>query len=425
MIPVRPLPHEPPLHLPKLPPGQAYRFHVMVKPAGAQCNLDCSYCFYLHKEDLLGQPKMPRMSEGLLEAHIRQYIEAQTGEEIVFSWQGGEPTLMGIGFFEKVVEYQQKYRRDGQRIENDLQTNGLLLDEQWADFLREHRFLVGLSIDGPADLHDRHRYSKGQQPTHARVMVTVELLHRSGVPFSALCVVNRDNARRPIDVYRFLRDQVRPRQIQFLPCVESAVFHGTAPGHWPADMQVALGSPRAQPGQPGSVVTDWSIGADQWGYFLTRVWDEWFARDYGRVFVDQFEDVVSMVLGFGSQKCVTSPICGKALAIEHDGDLYACDRFVYPEYRLGNIRRTHEGDLAFSAAQEAFGYAKAKTLPNYCRSCEYLQLCWGNCPKDRFLKTPDGEPGLQYLCSGLKQFYRKVLADRSELVRRHASRSLR
>lgn len=417
MIPIHPVPASPELKLPKLA-GDSYRFHTMVKPSGAQCNLDCRYCFYLHKEDLLHQPRMPRMSESLLEAHIRQYIEAQTGNEVVFSWQGGEPTLMKLDFFRRIVELQAKYQKPGQRIENDLQTNGILLDDEWAAFLKQHHFLVGLSIDGPAELHDKHRYSKGGKPTHARVMAAVALLHQYQVPFSALCVVNRDNAKRPIDVYRFLRDQVRPRTIQFIPGVESRDFHSVAPGRWDVDSLPLQGSARARPGAPDSVVTEWSVDPDDWGYFLNRVWDEWFKRDFGRVFIDQFENVVSMMFGAGSQKCVTGRICGKALAIEHNGDLYSCDHFVYPEYRLGNITETHEGDLAFSDVQKRFAFAKSDTLPKYCQSCPYLELCWGNCPKDRFIKTPDGEPGLHYLCSGLKAFYRKVTSARSELARR-------
>lgn len=418
MIPIHPATASPPLHLPALPAGQTYRFHTMVKPSGAQCNLDCSYCFYLHKEDLLHQPKAPRMGEAVLEAHIRQYIEAQTGDEVVFSWQGGEPTLMGLDFFRRVVALQERYRKPGQRIENDLQTNGVLLDDAWGEFLAAQGFLVGLSIDGPAHLHDPNRLNKGGQPTHARVMAAAALLHRHQVPFSALCVVHRDNARKPLDVYRFLRDQVRPRMIQFTPAMQSTDFHAVAPGHWDASRLPLLGSPQARPGAPDSVVTPWSVDPDDWGYFLGRVWDEWLRRDFGRVFVDQFENVVAMLLGAGSQKCVTAPFCGKALAIEHNGDLYACDHFVYPAYRLGNITQTHEGDLAFSDAQQRFGHAKAETLPRYCRACEHLSLCWGNCPKDRFIRTPDGEVGLHYLCSGLKAFYAKATAARSELVRR-------
>jgi uncharacterized protein len=418
MIPIHPVPSHPELKLPPLSGSARYRFHTMVKPAGAQCNLDCSYCFYLHKEDLLQQPKIPRMNESLLEAHIRQYIEAQTGDEVVFSWQGGEPTLMGLDFFRRIVELQVKYQKPGQRIDNDLQTNGILLDDEWAAFLKQHQFLVGLSIDGPAEFHDRHRYSKGGKPTHERVMAAVALLHKYQVPFSALCVVNRDNSKRPIDVYRFLRDQVRPRLIQFIPGMESRDFHAIAPGYWNKDSLPFLGSPRTQPGATDSVVTDWSIAADDWGYFLTRIWDEWLKHDFGRVFIDQFENVISMLFGAGSQQCVTGQICGKALAVEHNGDLYSCDHFVYPEYKLGNIQYTHEGDLAFSERQQQFGHAKSNTLPAYCRTCSYLQLCWGHCPKDRFLRTPDGETGLHYLCSGLKTFYRKAMSSRGELARR-------
>lgn len=399
-------------------PGRRVRFHTMVKPSGSQCNLDCSYCFYLHKEDLLAQPKMPRMSDSLLEAHVRQYIEAQTGDEVVFSWQGGEPTLMGLEFFERVVALQRKHRKSGQRIENDLQTNGILLDEAWAAFLKRNDFLVGLSIDGPEALHDVYRVNKGGGPTFARVMRAAALLHEHGVPFSALCVVNRRNARRPIDVYRFLRDEVRPRLIQFISGLEPTDFRSIAPGHWNSDALPIVGTAAAKPGHPDSVVADWSVDPDDWGYFLCRVWDEWFKRDYGRVFVDQFENVISMLFGHGAQKCVTAEICGKALALEHNGDLYSCDHFVYPEYRLGNIGKQHEGDLAFSIQQQRFGFAKRDALPQYCKSCEVLDLCWGECPKNRFVKTPAGEPGLNYLCPGLKRFYAAARAARPELARR-------
>ncbi len=409
---------EPELKLPKLDKGDFYRFHTMVKPSGAQCNLDCAYCFYLHKEDLLHQPQVPRMGDSLLESHIRQYIEAQTGDQVVFSWQGGEPTLMGLDFFERVVEFQSRYKKDGQRIDNDLQTNGILLDDEWCAFLARNNFLVGIAIDGPAELHDLYRYSKGNKPTFSRVMEAVSLLHKHHVVFSALCVVNRVNARRPIDVYRFLRDQVRPRTIQFIPGLEPVDFRTVAPGQWNWEKLPVVGTPAAKPGNPDSVVADWSVDPDDWGYFLTRIWKEWFQRDYGRVFVDQFENVISQMIGHGAQKCTSGRICGKALAIEYNGDLYSCDHFVYPEYKLGNIRKVHEGDLAFSERQKAFAYAKSETLPNYCKSCAYLALCWAACPKNRFVKTPDGEPALNYLCSGLKKFYAIVTADRAELARR-------
>ena len=411
---------EPELNLPKLTNGDFYRFHTMVKPSGSQCNLDCTYCFYLHKQDLLNQPRVTRMSDSLLESHIRQYLEAQTSDEVIFSWQGGEPTLMGLEFFQRVVALQGKYKKAGQRIENDLQTNGILLDDEWCTFLARNNFLVGLSIDGPAQLHDHYRYSKGNKSTFARVMRAVERLHQHKIVFSALCVVNRKNSRKPIDVYRFLRDQVRPRIIQFIPGVEPVDFRSVAPGHWNWDSLPFLGASAASPGNPDSVVADWSVAPTDWGYFLTRVWDEWFSRDYGQVFVDQFENVISQMFGHGAQKCVSARICGKALAIEHNGDLYSCDHFVYPEYKLGNIRVVHEGEMAFSERQKEFAYAKSNSLPQYCKSCSYLELCWGECPKNRFIKTPEGEKGLNYLCAGLKAFYAKAEANRPILAKRLA-----
>lgn len=394
------IPDPPTVVIRRPPPRPGPPYHVIVKPAGAQCNLDCAYCFYLHKEDLLAQPKAPRMSDAVLEAHVRQYIQSQTGPQVVFTWQGGEPTLMGLDFFRRAVELQTRYRRPGQAVENDLQTNGILLDDAWCAFLKENRFLVGLSIDGPRDLHDRHRRAKGGQPTFDRVMAAVERLRRWEVPFNALCVVNRDNAKAPLEVYRFLRDEVRARVIQFIPCVE------------PEDFE------RAGPGGADRRVTDWSVEAEDWGEFLRQVWDEWFERDYGEIFVDEFENMASMLLGLGAQKCVSAKSCGRGLAIEHDGALFSCDHFVYPEHRLGSILETSEGALANSAAQRAFGAYKHESLPAYCRACPYLELCWGECPKNRFVTTPDGEPGLNYLCSGLKMFYGHVLARKDAFLER-------
>ncbi len=404
----------PALNLPPLPGGNHYRFHSIVKPVGAQCNIACSYCFYLHKEQLLKQPPTPRMSDTMLELHIRSYIEAQSGDEVVFTWQGGEPTLAGLEFFRRVVLLQQRYARPGLRILNDLQTNGLLLDEEWAVFLKQQQFLVGLSIDGPAALHDLYRRSRNDKPTHQAVMKAVSLLRRHGVEFNALCVVNCANARKPLDVYRFLRDEVRPRMIQFLPGVEPCNFQQCAPGK--AVIPTITGT--AQPGSLDSVVTEWSVVAEDWGYFLTSIWDEWFKRDYGRVHVDQFENVISQMMGLGAQSCVSNEFCGKSLAIEHNGDIYSCDHFVYPEYRLGNIQNAHQGNLAFSKQQQKFGMDKRDKLPGYCRSCNYLRLCWGECPRNRFISTPDGEAGLNYLCPGLKKFYAKAISAQAELRQR-------
>lgn len=398
---------DPPLRLPPPPASSHYRFHTMIKPGGASCNLDCTYCYYLHKQDLLAQPQQPRMPDDLLEAHIRQYIAAQSGPQVVFSWQGGEPTLMGLAFFERVVALQARYRRPGQAIENDLQTNGLLLDDAWCAFLRKHAFMVGISIDGPPALHDLHRRNKGGKATAGRVMAAVALLHRHRVPFSALCVVNRDNAQQPLAVYRFLRDTVRPRVIQFIPGVARA-----------ADLARDSRVDGVNSDDGAGQAAGWSVPSAAWGLFLRTVWHEWMARDFGNVFVDQFENIISQLFGHGPQKCVSGQYCGKALAIEHNGDVYSCDHFVYPAYKLGNIRSTHEGDLAFSERQRQFGCAKSDRLPQYCRRCAYLKLCWGECPRNRFIQSPDGEAGLNYLCEGLKMFYATAVAAHAEIALR-------
>lgn len=386
----------------------AYHFHSMIKPTGSQCNLDCRYCFYLHKQDLLEQPKRPRMSEGLLELHIKQYIEAQTVSEVVFTWQGGEPMLAGLVFFEKVIEYQQRYKKPNQVILNDLQTNGVMLDDKWCEFLVKHKFLVGISIDGPAEFHNKHRYTKTQTPTHGRVMDAVHLLRKHHITYNALCVVNRDNAKAPLEVYRFIRDEVKPQIIQFIPCIEMTDFTDVAPKFWPKERLPKLGSLAAKPGNDDSVVTQWTVDPEDWGTFLTQIWDEWFKHDFGDVFVDQFENIISLMFGYGAQKCVNAKNCGKALAVEHNGDVFSCDHYVYPEYKLGNIKESHEGDMAYSIKQEQFGLAKSESLPKYCRECFFIGVCWGECPKNRFILTPDGQEGLNYLCSGLRKFYAKA-----------------
>lgn len=388
------------------------RFHTMLKPSGSQCNIDCTYCFYLHKSSLLAQPKKPRMSYQILEQHIRQYIEAQSGNEVVFSWQGGEPTLMGLDFFKQVVALQNKYAKPYQKIANDLQTNGILLTDEWCYFLKQHEFLVGISIDGPASLHDIYRQGKTGKPTFNKVMAAIKKLQHFEIPFSALCVINNENVKKPLTVYRFLKNEVKPRLIQFIPGMEKTDFKESAPGYWTN----ATSSGCSTEKKSISPVTDWSVAPDDWGRFLNAVWDEWVQHDFGEVFVDQFENVLSMLLGKGAQQCVTSEICGKALALEHNGDLYSCDHFVYPEYKLGNILQQHEGHLAFSAKQEKFAHAKSNRLPKACKRCDYLKLCWGHCPKDRFMKTADGESGLHYLCSGLKLFYQHVITSCDNLM---------
>ena len=395
------------------------RFHVMAKPAGAACNLACTYCFYLGKQTLPGGPGAGRMSDECLERVVRQYIDGVTADEVVFSWQGGEPTLRGLDFFREVVTLQKKHAKPGQRIENDLQTNGTLIDEEWARFLKEHRFLVGLSIDGPKELHDQYRITKRGAPTFDKVLAAADLLRRFDVPFNTLTCVHRFNAQHPRDVYRFLRREVGSTYMQFIPIVEPRGFETTAPGAQRMSRLPRIGSERARPAHPESVVTSWSVDADDYGRFLCAVWDEWRCSDFGKVLVNFAETLVAQHLGLPSQLCVHSEMCGKGVAIEHDGSVYACDHYVYPEYRLGNVNSGKPlDDMVFSPAQVRFGYAKSESLPQSCRECEFLTDCWGECPKNRLLRTADGEPGLNYLCAGLKQFFAHAVPEANEIAAR-------
>jgi uncharacterized protein len=402
------------------PAGSQRAYHAMVKPIGSICNLDCTYCYYLHKRDLLRTSNHFRISDEILETHIRQYIEGQDRSEVVFSWQGGEPTLLGLDFFRKVVELEQKYKKPNQHIENDLPTNGTLLNDEWGAFLKQHGFLVGLSIDGPKELHDRYRVANDGKPTFDKVSAAAQMLHRHGVPFNVLCVVNRVNAKRPLDVYRFLTNEIRPCEIQFIPCVEPKVFKLTAPQKWdPATLPVQ-DSPAAHPGTLESVVTDWSVDPDDWGYFLCKVWDDWYHRDIGKVFVNHFETAVAQWKGLDSQLCIYHEFCGKGVALEHDGSLYSCDHCVYPEYRLGNILETSSSRLVFSEQQRKFGLGKFNSLPRQCTECCFLFACNGECPKNRLIRTRDGEPGLNYLCSGLQKYWRHIDQDVKDICRRLA-----
>jgi uncharacterized protein len=393
------------------------RFHVMAKPTGSTCNLDCTYCYYLSKEKLLQAPaSTARMDDATLERFVQQYIEGVTGDSVVFSWQGGEPTLLGLEFFHKVVALEKKYAKPGQKIENDLQTNGTLIDEPWCEFLKANRFLVGLSIDGPREIHDHYRVTKGNKPTFDKVLNAAKLLRRYGVPFNTLTCVHGFNAKRPLDVYRFLRREIGSTYIQFIPIVEYKSFEQSAPQTWDAKKLPRVGDSEARPGHPQSIVTEWSVDPDDYGYFLCRVFDEWLKKDVGKVLVNHFETLVAQHMGMPSQLCIYSEVCGKGVAVEHDGSVYSCDHYVYPEYRLGNIKSGQLHNLVFSRTQVQFGYAKNESLPQYCRQCPYLTDCWGECPKNRFIRAPDGEPGLNYLCAGLKKFFHHAIPEVDRIV---------
>jgi uncharacterized protein len=362
------------------------------------CNLDCTYCYYLHKEDLLGNQAGSRISDEVLEEFVRQYITGQEVESVTFNWHGGEPALLGLDFFRKVVELERKYA-NGKRIENDFQTNGVLLDDAWCEFFKEHRFYVGLSIDGSKHLHDQFRSGFDQVYRAAR------LLQKHEVPFNPLTVINRITAKHPVEVYKFLTEDLGCTRLQWLPCVGHKDFQRVAPRYWTADRIPAIGTPGAKPGN--GLVTDWSVDPDDWGEFLCQTFDLWYKTGLGKVCVNWFESFVGQWMGKPAQICTLAPVCGRSLlTLEQDGSLYSCDHFVYPEYRLGNLgdEDFNLAEAAYSAAQRQFGMNKRESLPDYCKQCKYNFACNGECPKNRFLKTPDGQPGLNYLCSGIKRF---------------------
>ena len=374
-------------------------FHVMAKPVGPICNLECQYCYYLEKEKLFPKGENFRMKPEVLEAYIQQYIASQQTEEVTFAWQGGEPTLLGVDYFREIVALQHRHA-DGRKINNTLQTNGTLLDAEWCRFFSEHGFLIGLSIDGPRELHDAHRVDRGGKPTFDRVRHGLALLKEHQVEFNTLTVISATNGAHPLAVYEFLRE-IGSGYIQFIPLVERL----------PSSEASAAGLDFAEPpgpDQPELAVTPWSVPPLVFGKFLTTIFDQWVRRDVGQVFVQMFDVSLGIWAGFGPGLCLFLPDCGEALALEHNGDLYSCDHFVYPKYKLGNVMNESITALVNSATQQNFGKAKSRTLPNYCRQCEVRYACNGECPKHRFLTTPDGEPGLNYLCAGYRRFFNHV-----------------
>ncbi|MCB0027576.1 MAG: anaerobic sulfatase maturase, partial [Anaerolineales bacterium] len=380
------------------PPAAPVRaFHIMTKPSGAICNLDCQYCYFLSKEMMYPGSRF-RMADEILENFIRQYIEAQGVPEVTFAWQGGEPTLMGLEFFERVVQHQKKHARPGLKIHNALQTNGTLLDDAWCQFFKQHEFLIGISIDGPQALHDAYRVNKGGAGSFGQVMRGWQLLRDHGVEYNVLCTVHAANQDHPLEVYRFFRDELKTQFIQYIPIIERATTEILPL----ANLGYSLHEGRERPlyTQAGHRVTERSVNAAKYGTFLSAIFDEWVRRDVGQVYVQIFDVALGAWLGQPGSLCIFAPTCGKALAMEHNGDLFSCDHYVEPDYLLGNIMSDNMIELVASEKQRQFGEAKLSTLPKYCRDCEVRFACHGGCPKNRFIKTPGGEPGLNYLCAG-------------------------
>jgi len=372
----------------------------MAKPIGPICNLDCKYCFYLEKEGLYPGKAAGHqgwaMPDDVLEAYIRHYLAARTAPSITFTWQGGEPTLLGLDYFRRVVELQRKHA-DGRPISNTIQTNGVLLDDRWAEFFHDNRFLVGISIDGPRELHDHYRVNKGGQPTFDAVIRGIDCLKKYAVEFNTLSVVHRENAYHPLEVYRFLRE-IGSGFMQFIPVVERI-----APSPGPDGLH------RVGPRFKGAAeVSEWSVEPAQYGEFLCAIFDDWVRRDVGRCFVQIFDVALESWYGMPQGLCIFRETCGAALALEHNGDLYSCDHYVFPEHKLGNIMDVPLESLVTSAQQRRFGMGKRTSLPKYCRECDVRFACNGECPKHRFLETPEGEPGLNYLCAAYKRFFHHV-----------------
>jgi uncharacterized protein len=378
-------------------------FHLLAKPTGAVCNLDCSYCFFLSKEMLYPGSRF-RMADELLEAYVRQLIEAHARvPEVAVAWQGGEPTLMGVEFFRRSVELANRYLSPGQRATYTIQTNGTLVDEEWAAFFKENDVLVGISIDGPQALHDAYRVNKGGKGSFAEVMRGLGHLRAAGVDWNVLTTVHAANGDHGGEIYRFLRDECGAAYIQFIPIIErttAAAGNGNTPKTSWRDRPLYL--------QEGSQVTSRSVTAEQYGRFLIDVFEEWVRRDVGEVYVQMFDVALANWVGEPPGLCVHSETCGLALALEHTGDVYSCDHFVEPRYRLGNIKEHHLLKLVSSQQQVQFGLDKRDTLPPYCLDCDVRFACHGGCPKDRFIETPAGDPGLNYLCAGFKSFFHHV-----------------
>lgn len=358
-------------------------FQVFAKPVGPECNLRCNYCYYLEKKELFGKAGHCRMDIPLLEQYILQHIEATTGETLFFSWHGGEPTLAGLGFYKTAVALQQKHLPPGKRLLNGIQTNGTLLDDDWCRFLARENFLVGISLDGPEEFHNLHRKDRLGKGSFTETLRGYHLLQQYGVTTEILCVVNAVNVRHPLNLYRFFRE-LGARYLTFLPLVER---------------------------EPGSSagVTAHSVPAEAFGRFLAEIFDEWAEHDIGEVNIQIFEEALRTAFDQGHTLCIFKTECGGVPVVEHNGDVYSCDHYVNPAHRLGNLREYPLSHYLDSPRQKAFGTAKKTTLPRYCRECPVLGMCHGECPKNRFVTTPDGEPGLNYLCAGYKLFFTHCL----------------
>lgn len=370
----------------------------MAKPIGPACNLNCEYCFYLEKQALFGDGENYRMNDPVLSAYINQYITSQPTPIVEFVWQGGEPTLLGIEFFQRVIELQKPFLSQ-KTIINSLQTNGTLLTDTWCDFLRKHNFLVGISIDGPKEIHDRYRRDRSSNGSFDKAISGLKLLGKHGIEYNVLACVARETAAKPLEVYHFLK-QSGVKFIQFTPIIERI------PDTSSKKCGLCLAGPASlDTKEQNTQVTEWTVFPEGYGNFLIAVYEEWVRNDVGDIFVMNFEWALNAWIGNPSPVCIHAKQCGRSLVLEHNGDVYACDHCVYPQYKLGNILHDDLVKLANQSLQAGFGVAKETALPRWCRECEVLKACQGGCPKHRFTQTIYGESGLHYLCEGYRKFF--------------------
>lgn len=367
--------------------------YVMLKPAGAHCNMACDYCYYLEKSHLYDNLPRQVMTDALLERFTKEYIQAQTMNDVLFTWHGGETLMRPLSFYRKALEYQRKYA-GGKRIDNCIQTNGTMLTDEWCRFLKENNWLVGVSIDGPREFHDEYRRMRGGQPSFNKVMKGIRLLQKYGVEWNAMAVVNDFNGDYPLEFYHFFKD-IGCHYIQFAPIVERILPH--ADGRHLADLN-----------DKEAPLADFSVSTEQWGQFLCRLFDEWVCHDVGNYYIQLFDATLANWMGVQPGTCTMGTSCGHAAVMEFNGDVYACDHFVFLEYKLGNLHEQTLVEMLYGTKQLTFGKMKEDSLPNQCRKCRFLFACHGECPKNRFRKTADGEPGLNYLCEGFRHFFHHV-----------------
>ena len=370
----------------------AHPMYIMVKPVGSACNLRCDYCYYLEKQHLYANEGRQMLSDELLERFIREYIESQTTPEVLFTWHGGEPLVRPLAFYEKVVRLQQRYAH-GRRIANSLQTNGTLINDDWARFFHDQGWLIGVSLDGPEAYHDAFRRTRGGGPSFRNVIRGIDILNRHAVEWNALAVANRLNGDHPLSFYRFFKN-IGCRYIQVTPVVERLAHHDDG-------RQLASLVDEGQ-------LAPFSIRPKQWGNFLCTIFDEWVRHDVSMFFFNIFDATLANWVGVAPGLCTMAKHCGHAGVMEHNGDVYSCDHFVFPEYKLGNIHEQSLVEMMYSERQRRFGRAKADSLPTQCRECQWLNACHGECPRNRFIRTANGEPGLNYLCEGYRQYFSHV-----------------